>query len=387
MKKTNLILTGLAISFIASNGCKKESFENLSGLSSPANTTDGSLERRGQDGKGAVYIMDNAASGNNIVIYDRDASGQLTAGGIFSTGGTGKGSGLGSQASLIIDGDYLYACNAGSNEISVLKTSKSGITLVDKVSSNGMTPVSVTVHDNLLYVLNSGGPGNISGFQIMPNHHLNYIQNSNKPLSSTSAGAAQIEFNNSGSQLVVTEKATNNIVSYAVNASGLTGNGDVHASVGATPFGFEFGKDNTLIVSDAFGGVAGQSALTSYSFSNNGSLNLITGPVANTQTAACWVVVTKDGQYCYTTNTGSGNISGYRISNNGELTLIDANGITGLTGGGPIDMSLSKNSKFLYTLNTAGHSISMFRVNNNGSLTSLGDIPGLLVGSVGMAAE
>lgn len=387
MKKANLILTGLAISFITIYGCKKENFDSLAGSTSSNNLSDGSFERRGQEGKGAVYIMDNAVSGNNIVMYDRDNDGQLTPSGIFPTGGTGKGSGLGSQGSLIIEGDYLFACNPGSNEISVLKTTKSGLTLIHKVSSNGMNPVSVTVHDDLLYVLNSGGTGNISGFRIMPNFHLNYIQNSARTLSSSSAGAAQVEFNHSGNQLVVTEKATNNILTYEVDNSGLTGNAIVHASVGATPFGFEFGKNNVLIVSDAFGGAAGQSALTSYSLNNNGNINLITGPVATTQTAACWVVVTKDGKYCYTTNTGSGNVSGYNIGNNGELSLLDANGITGITGAGPIDMSLSKNSKFLYTLNGAGHSISMFRVNNNGSLMFLGDIPGLLVGSVGMAAE
>ena len=142
-----------------------------------------------------------------------------------------------------------------------------------------------------------------------------------------------------------------------------------------------------MIVSDAFGGAAGQSALTSYSLNNNGNLNLITGPVATTQTAACWVVVTNDNRFCYTTNTASGNISGYKIMHNGGLSLLDANGITGVTGAGPIDMSLSKNSKYLYTLNGAAHTISMFKVNNNGGLTSIGDITGLLMGSVGMAAE
>ena len=86
-------------------------------------------------------------------------------------------------------------------------------------------------------------------------------------------------------------------------------------------------------------------------------------------------------------NTGSANVSGYKISSGGALTLLDANGITGTTGFSPIDMSLSKNSKFLYTLNTVGRSISMFSVNNNGGLTSLGEITGLPEKTVGMAAE
>ena len=77
MKKANLILTGLAISFITINGCKKENLDSLSNSTISGNLSDGSFERRGQDGKGAVYIMDNAVSGNNIVKYNRDKDGHI----------------------------------------------------------------------------------------------------------------------------------------------------------------------------------------------------------------------------------------------------------------------------------------------------------------------
>jgi 6-phosphogluconolactonase (cycloisomerase 2 family) len=35
-------------------------------------------------------------------------------------------------------------------------------------------------------------------------------------------------------------------------------------------------------------------------------------------------VVTPNGRYAYTTNTGSGSISGYRIDRDGALSLLDA---------------------------------------------------------------
>ncbi len=386
MKKLNISLAGLAFVFIVFTGCKKDGINELSGSSIAESVDgDGALQKKG--GSGAVYIMDNAVGGNNILVYARSSSGQLTSDGAYSTGGNGSGGGLGSQGSLIIEKDYLYACNAGSNEISVLRMTNSGLTFIDKISSNGVRPISVTVDKDILYVLNAGGSGNISGFNILPNHHLSPIAGSTQPLSSMASGPAQVEFDHSGKQLVVTEKATNNIVIYDVNNSGVASMGVVHPSVGATPFGFAFGKSNTLIVSDAFGGNAGQSALTSYSLSNSGNLSLITGPVATTQTAACWVVVTNDGHYCYTTNTGSDNVSGYSIQNSGALTLLNPNGITGVTGDAPIDMSLSKNSRFLYTLNAMGHTITMFEVGQNGSLTSLGELGGVPTGAVGMAAE
>jgi len=381
MKKSNLFLTGLTLCLFIINGCQDESASPLE------STTSASSARVGQNSTGAVYVMDNATSGNNIVVYNRSSNGQLTAAATYATGGNGSGDGLGSQGSLIIDKDYLYACNAGSNEISVLHITKSGLTLVDKIWSNGMRPVSITTHENLVYVLNAGGTGNISGFKISDSHKLYPIVASTKPLSSSSAGAAQIQFNESGSQIVVTEKATNNILTYTVNPSGLPSDAVVNASVGQTPFGFEFGKNNTLIVSDAFGGAAGLSALTSYSLNNNGNLKLISGPIGNMQAAACWVVVTNDGRFCYTTNTASNNISGYKITNSGVLELIDANGITAVSGDGPIDMYLSRDSRYLYVLNTNSHSISMFSLNKKGGLTTIGTASGLLAGAVGMAAE
>ena len=42
------------------------------------------------------------------------------------------------------------------------------LVLVNRVPSGGTTPNSVTIHDGIAYVLNSGGTGNISGFKLAP---------------------------------------------------------------------------------------------------------------------------------------------------------------------------------------------------------------------------
>jgi 6-phosphogluconolactonase (cycloisomerase 2 family) len=108
--------------------------------------------------------------------------------------------------------------------------------------------------------------------------------------------------------------------------------------------------------------------------------------VGTTQTAACWVVISKNGKYAYVTNTGSGSISSYRIEKSGAISLLEAQ--AGLTGEGssPIDMALSRNGQFLYALGTAGGTISIFEIQADGSLESLGsvDVP---VGAVGLAAR
>jgi 6-phosphogluconolactonase len=98
-------------------------------------------------------------------------------------------------------------------------------------------------------------------------------------------------------------------------------------------------------------------------------------------------VVTKDGRFAYTTNTGSASISGSRIGHGGELTLLDADGVTGVTGPGPIDMALTRGGRFLYLLNSGNGTISGFQVGADGSLTSIGGVSGLPARANGLAAR
>lgn len=109
--------------------------------------------------------------------------------------------------------------------------------------------------------------------------------------------------------------------------------------------------------------------------------------MATTETAACWVVVTRDGRYTYATNTGSNSISGFSIDRDGSLALLDADGKTANTGAGPIDAALSRDSRFLFTLNDGAHEIQGFAVNADGSLDPLGAVGGLPAGAVGLAAR
>lgn len=341
---------------------------------------------------GAVYTLTNDVNDNAVAIFSRAADGTLTPAGTVSTGGLGTGSGLGNQGALVLNESnrFLFAVNAGSDEISVFRVLRpQGLRLVDVVPSGGDQPISLTVHRRLLYVLNEGGDGNISGFRIRPNGQLTPIADSTRPLSGAGVDPAQIQFSPDGDVLVVTEKNTNLIDTYTVGADGRTSGPTVQPSAGQTPFGFAFGGRNRLFVSEAFGGAADQSAVSSYGVVDDGNLNTLDPSVGTTETAACWVVVTGNNRFVYTTNTGSGSISGYRIAPDGNLTLLDDDGRTGVTGDGsmPIDAALGGNNRrFLYVLLAGTESIAAFRIEANGSLTPLVGIDGLPDGANGLAA-
>jgi 6-phosphogluconolactonase (cycloisomerase 2 family) len=344
----------------------------------------------GNNDKGSVYTLSNAAAGNAVVAYTRAGNGKLSFKAQYNTGGLGSGAGLGSQGSLVLTDDHrwLLAVNAGSNQISVFAVKPSGLSLTDVADSNGEMPVSLTVHDDTVYVLNEGGSGNISGFLLDHHGKLTGLHGSTRNLSNGGAGAApggaEIAFSPDGNTLVVTEKATNLIDTFRVR-HGIAGQVNTHASSGMTPFGFAFSPRGTLVVSEAFGGAAGASALSSYRVHEN-QFSVISPSVGTTQTAACWVAISRNGKFAYDTNAGSATISSYTIDKDGSLSLLNATaGSTG-AGSSPIDMAFSDNGAFLYALGGASHTISAFRMQSDGSLVAIGtfDVP---AGAVGLAAR
>jgi hypothetical protein len=138
---------------------------------------------------GAVFTLTNAATGNAVVAFDRADDGSLTPAGSYATGGLGSGSSLGSQGALVLSDDrrWLFAVNAGSNDISVFAVGRRGLQLSDRVPAGGELPISLTAHDDLLYVLNVGGVANISGFHF-DDGRLRQIAGATRSLSQANPG-------------------------------------------------------------------------------------------------------------------------------------------------------------------------------------------------------
>jgi len=321
-------------------------------------------------GTGYVYTETNAAAGNAVMVYMRGADGSLTSGSAFSTGGLGTGASLGSQSAVVLsaDGRWLFVVNAGSNDISSFSVQGGSLTLADRTASMGSTPISLTVNGLTLYVLDAGNGGNIAGFRVARNGKLSFITGSNRKLSNNGVGAApspeQIGFTPDGEHLVVSEKGSNMIDTYNVE-NGRASAPVVNASFGPTPYGFGFSQDNHLVISEA-----AISSASSYRVTGHG-LKVISGSVADTQAAACWLVVNSKGNYAYAANAASGNISAYRVSDSGKLALLTPGGINAVTGAGshPVDMAFGSSDQFLYVLSSGNNTINAFQVHADGSLT------------------
>jgi 6-phosphogluconolactonase (cycloisomerase 2 family) len=339
---------------------------------------------------GTVYTASNATAGNAVLIFDQLQDGRLVPAGSVATGGNGTGSGLGNQGGVTLTRNerWLLVVNAGSHTLSVLDVQRRGLQLIDVEPTGGVQPISVTEHHGLVYVVHAGSD-NITGFRLDHDGRLRHIEGSTRGLSGTAVGPAQIAFSPDGDTLVVTEKNTNRIVTFAVDRDGLPVDMRVQDAAGTTPFGFAFGRRDQLFVSEAFGGADNGSALSSYELDRQGALTTISASVATGQTSACWTVVSPNGRYVYVTNTGSGSITGYRIDFDGSLARLDEDGRTGVTGAGstPVDVAITDSGRYLYNLNSGTHTLGVFRIQPDGSLTPLPFVTDLPVAASGLAAR
>lgn len=348
-----------------------------------ATTTDGAAAAA----VGGVYTISNDTAGNLVYAYARAADGTLTSLGSYSTGGKGTGADLGDQGALALDlaNKRVFVVNAGDSTISMMSLNGDGsLTKVATVAAGGVKPVSITYYGNYVYVLNAGdnaNAGNITGFQVSGNTLT--ALGATQPLSSTAPNIAlgQIEFSRDGKVLVVTEKSTNKLDSYAVSAAGIASPPKTVAADGKSPFGFEFSSNGYLIVSNENGGTNGSAASTSYAVATDGTLSLV-GTVTTGQTSSCWVAVA--GNYAYVSNTKSANVSAYSVGADGKLALIAGN--AGATGNGAVDLAVSSTNDYLYVLASMSHTVTIFKINTGGTLTSKATLSNLPTHAQGLVA-
>src|SRR6185437_717798 len=209
---------------------------------------------------GAAYTTTNDPNGNGVIVFRRHRDGTLTQGPTVPTGGTGiaaqppftfpivDSSGSIAQAR---NGRLLFVVNDGDNTITSFRTDGGWLRRVDRVSSGGVLPVSLTTHGHLLYAVNEMS-SSIAGFYFSDDGRLFSIPGSEQLLSplfpsgpgAPGAVAAQIGFSPDGGTLVVTDRAvphtSGTIDTFKVNPNGsltleqaLTG-----SSVDPNPFEF-----------------------------------------------------------------------------------------------------------------------------------------------------
>lgn len=336
-------------------------------------------------GAGAIYVQTNEPD-NHVIRFARAEDGGLTETGRHATGGKGDGvAHLTSQGSVVLtqDGRYVLVANAVSDDVSIFVVGVDGLGSARMVAT-GAAPKSITEHDGMVYVLNTGTPGLI-GFRIVDGG-LIPIADSERALA-MNADPAQVGFSPDGGTLVVTERGTDSITSFSVGANGMLGDPQSQPSSGPTPYGFAFTSAGTLIVTEAFRAEKGAAAASSY-IVGDGSVAPVTASVGNGRSEICWAVVTGDDRYAFTTNFADGAVSRYAIGPDGGLTLEDAvagtavEGMTGLR-----DEDLTGDGRFLYAIDADAGRVFGWSIGEHGTLAPIGSWEGIPASVAGLAAS
>jgi 6-phosphogluconolactonase len=320
----------------------------------------------------AVFVMTNSAVQNEIRSFERESNGTLKPYGVFRTGGRGSGGTtdpLGSQGSLTLSQDHslLFAVNTGSGEISSFLVDGPRLLLADVEPTGGSAPVAVAQWGDFVYVLNFAGNSSVVGFQLSDGN-LTRMPDSIRYLTSANSGASSLSFSPNGRFLVATEKLTNNIDVFPVQWDGTLGPMVVTKDPVAGLFEATFAPEGYLLSLEV-----GASALSSHLVDSAGGLKAISTGLPTLGAASCWSAVTPSGRFVYTSNAGSGNISGFAIASNGALTALPGTIVGSNTAGSTnLDIAISGDGTFVYTLNSGTGDIGIFAIQADGTLKPLG---------------
>ena len=336
-------------------------------------------------GPGAVYALTNSAQGNAVAVYDRAADGHLSSPRFYPTAGLGSGAGgLGSQGGVALDRRRACAPRSERGQqhgLGIRRHEQWACSCSMSCRHSGRSRSASPCSGHVAFVVNATSLS-IHGYSI-DKRGLTPIAGSGQALSPSANTPSQIAFAPNG-VLVVTERGSNTIDSFTLDGNQVPSAPKQIASVGNTPFGFDFAHGNA-IVSDANAG-PGNSAATSYAVADDGTLTRerpAGADRAGRRMLARHVARTAGTRSRPTRAAARSRRSPWPQS--GALALAQTTTVS--AGAHIIDEAVSANGRFLYVIADRTGQVYGFRIGSDGSLTALGAVDGLPAGNGGLAAS
>ncbi len=394
-------------------------------------------------GESRFYVVSNKADGNTIVGFQSAASGKFSRLGEFDTGGTGTGDleipalqkdethplangddPLISAESVISlhDGKMAVVVNPGDATVSLMKAGEKGaLSFVNKVAASDLFPISLAAHGDYVASASVGKDnmnGSITLFKVAGGK-LTTIKGARRDLK---ARPSTIAFSSDGEHVIVNELVTGKIKVFAVEdgtlsnapVSEIESPRDDESRFQAIPVGFVVsgdGGDDIILMSEArfltpeFGLREGSGevalsplyswqtgSISTYRLTDDGQISLISGDVLTGasveggEIANCWVTLSADGRTLWAANALSSSISSFRIRENGTAALVNEHAYkhddeTLFFS----DISISASGDQLYQLIGNTGEIMVFDISANGDLTPVQTLSGLpALGSYGL---
>lgn len=326
-----------------------------------------------------IYInANNPNEGQNgVIALVNDGAGNLTPllGSPFFTAGTGVGTPPSGDADWDSDGEVainaagtlLFAVNGHTNTVAAFALNADGsLTHVSgsPFPSNGPQPASIAYKDNAL--------GSGVSEMVVVNKDSDPLQTPTAPnyTSYTVSSAGVLTFNSgstftlpagaSPSMAVIRRSAVTGffgiefmagtISSYKVTRLGIMSVTNSLAMPGPTPVGV--GAVLHPTVKGLYLTLPADHAVEVYGYDSTGKIAAV-GSANNLGSAICWDAVNAAGTRLYTSETASGTISVYDLTNTKKPVQLQHLAVSG-TGALPTHMKVDPTGKFLYVLDRLG---------------------------------
>ena len=345
----------------------------------------GSLRAQGN----FVYTNDDNPSGNTVSGFSVASNGTLTPvpGSPFATRGIGRVVGaLSASNHITVDniGNFLFASNASSNDVSVFSINAGSGTLSlvagSPFATGGFGGVGISLSstpDGRFLMAANGGSNNLTVFSIASSGALTPITDSPFPALSLPEG---IKVSPDGKFLAVAEPFSNQVEMFSIASTGSL------TSLGAFPGGSVgelAGVDINCAISLLYGGAFnfGQTIVDGYSIASSGTLTPVPGSpfIPGVGFDSRVVLLSPDDKTLFVSNgsgTFSNTITVFSAASNGSLSLVAGSPFPMNPGASsPLGTATSQDGSLLYVASFYSNSISVFSVASNGALTEVAGSP------------
>ena len=179
--------------------------------------------------------------------------------------------------------------------------------------------------------------------------------------------------------MLVTEKLTDSVDVFSVQNNGTLSAATVNKNPQPGVFDVVFAPGGAaLVVQTAGAGAVNGSSISSYIVEDDRTLSPLTPILPTLGAASCWVALTADGHFAFTSNAGTATLSGFKVDTAGNLTALANTVVATLPAGSTnLDIAVSADAKYAYTLNNGTGTVGVFAIQPDGTLKSLGFAPGL----------
>jgi 6-phosphogluconolactonase len=323
-----------------------------------------------------VYTNNDVSGPNSVSAFSISSTGALTsvAGSPLATGGTGTGGGYyaSNRVAAAIAGNFLYASNCGSNNVSGFSINTATGTLTAVPGSPFPTggtcgpggAVEVTPNNQFLYAANAGS-NNISAFGIGSGGALTPVPGS--PFA-TGGSPDGTKVSPDGKFLAVA-LFSNQLAMFSIASNGaLTPVVGSPFAAGGTAAGVDINCASNLLVATLF-------SASVYNIASNGALSPIAGsPFTLGSGNHNVAVLSPDDLHAFVSDQVSNTITALKVASGGSLTQVAGSPFANPGGSFPAGMATNQAGTFLYAANF-NNVVTGFSVAGSGALAPVPGSP------------